>query len=248
MNRTPTALLAAVVLLLPGAGWALSITDQDFDQIAGINALGGSVSQIGGSNDGGTLLSASNFGGPISALTGVDVTLPGYTFVFDADVMDGGSTEPGNFASVLLSAPTDITFTQPGSGGPDGTAGDGSLQLLGGGTALLNLGSSIVAATGEVNDIFFFTDTASGGDLEIELWNGEQFLEETTVSIFSVPAGSGIGGVLLDVTDGLEYTAIRLAAIGAPVEIDAVAVAPEPSAFALLLTGVLALLGVRRLF
>lgn len=229
----------------------MSIIDQGFDQVALINALGGSVKQVGGSNNGGVLLDASDFGGAPSATTGVDVTLPGYQYAFDATVMDGGSSEPGNLSSILLGSPTDLTFTLPGAGGPDGTLGDGSLQLLAGGMLTLSLGASVFAPVGETADIFLFTDTAGGGSIDIELLLGSTVVDSITVNLPGAIAGSGQGGVLLDVLDGLEYEAIRLVAsqTSTSVEIDAVAVAgatvPEPAAFALVALGLLALLALR---
>ena len=229
----------------------MSIIDQGFDQVALINALGGSVKQVGGGNNGGVLLDAGDFVGAPSATTGLDVTLPGYQYAFDATVMDGGSTEPGNLSSILLGPPTDLTFTLPGAGGPDGTLGDGSLQLLGGGMLTLGLGSSVFAPAGQTADIFLFTDTAGGGSIAVELLLGGTVVDSIALDLPGAAAGSGRGGVLLDVLDGLEYEAIRLVAsqTSTSVEIDAVAVAvavvAEPAAFTLVVLGLLALLALR---
>jgi hypothetical protein len=255
MNFTRIASLAAAAALLwtPPA-FALTITDQGFDQIAKINALGGTVTQIGGVNAGGTLLTAADFCGSVAtcgATVNTGLSVSGTSFHFVTQVLnfnDGGSTEPGNLASALAGSATDATFTLPGPGGPDGTNGDGSIQFLQGGSALLEFGQDIFAGFGVTEDLFFFTNTASGGDAFIELLDNSVVVESITATLPDGAEGSGFGGLTLDVTDGLIFDAIQLTASlnGLPVEIDAVAALPEPSLLGLLATGLFGLAALRR--
>lgn len=283
MRRSPSAFLAAVsglrrgalalsvpALLIAGPAAALSITDSDFDQIAKIVSLGGTVTQIGGSNPGKNLqvstpANPDGFEGTPSTQSGVDVSMPNYVFVQSVPVFDdGGSTEPGNTAAMLLDDPTDITFTTPGSGGPDGGPGDGSVQILDGvlgGTVTVSFDQDIVAPIGETEDIFIFTNTAAFnpenmeyGQATIELLDsGLQVITYQTVVqsvVGMVPmgmVGSGMGGMTLDVPDGLTFHALRITPLtDNGVEIDAVAAIPEPSTALLLGSGLVALAFRRR--
>lgn len=258
------AAIAALLLAMPHPASALSVVDADFDQIAKITGtFGGTVTQIGGGAPGQNLLSSGDFVGPADALSGVTVTIPSYIFAtqhfnFDA----GGSSEPGNDPNHLLGAPTDITFTIPGPGGPDALcacgddSGDGSIQFLSGGEAELLFNGLLTAPVGLVNDIFIFTNTAGGGDALIRLL-GPTMQTIQSVVIPGGPAASGMGGLVLDIATptgpvmfgGISWTVLSGGAAGpgsATVEIDAVAVIPEPSTSLLLGLGLGAVLALRR--
>lgn len=253
----------AVAMCFPLApAWALSVTDSNFDQIAKIVSAGGTVTQIGASSPGKNLLNSGDFDGTADTQSGVAVSLPAYTFVQSVpSFSDGGSTEPGNTSNMLLGAPTDITFTTPGSGGPDGGPGDGSVQILGGGGSVtLSFDQDFTAGVGETEDILLFTNTNSFNPMSMDYGEATIELLDNTLSLINymgtdqkldvmVPmgtAGSGMGGVTLDVPDGVTFYAIRITPLsGNAVEIDAVAVIPEP-ATALLLAGGLAALAAWR--
>lgn len=254
MSLTRVALLTvSAALLWTTPAWALSITDQGFDQIAKINSLGGSVTQIGGVNAGNTLLVSGDFcGAPgcgATVDTGINVSFSNYEFVQTVlNFNDGGSTEPGNFDFLLANSPTDSTFTLPGPGGPDGSDGDGSIQFLQGGSALLDFAGQHWAPIGETEDLFFFTNTASGGDALIEVMLNSVVVDSITAALPDGAEGTGFGGLTLDIVDGLIYDQIQLTASlnGLPVEIDAVAALPEPSLFGLLALGLCGLIGIGR--
>jgi hypothetical protein len=254
---------SGLVLCLPlGSAWALSVTDSNFDQIAKIVSAGGTATQIGGASPGKNLTNSGDFDGTAGTQTGVAVSLPDYTFVQSVPALnDGGSTEPGNTASMLLGSPTDMTFTTPGSGGPDGGPGDGSVQIVGGGGSVtLSFDQDFTAGGGETEDILLFTNTNSFNPMSMDYGEATVELLDNTLSLINymgtdqkldvmIPmgvAGSGMGGVTLDVPDGVTFYALRITPLsGNAVEIDGAAVIPEP-ATALLLAGGLAALAAWR--
>ena len=257
-------ILGALLLAMPHPARALSVVDSDFDQIEKITiTFGGTVTQIGGGAPGKNLLSSDpldpdGFVGPADNLSGLNVTLPGYLFAnqhFNFD--DGGSSEPGNVPNHLLGAPTDITFTIPGPGGPDSLcacgddSGDGSLQFLTGGRVELTFNGLLTAPVGLANDIFIFTNTAGGGSARIDVL-GPAMQTLQSIVIPGGAAASGMGGVILDIdtTSGpVQFLGIAwtvLSGSPATIEVDAVAVIPEPSTSLLLGLGVGAVLALRR--
>jgi hypothetical protein len=259
------ALSLGALLLAPTAG-ALTVTDADFDQIAKIVALGGTVTQVGGTSPGKNLLvstppSPNGFEGTPDSQSGVGVSMPDYFFVQSVpNFNDGGSVEPGNTANMLLGGPTDITFTTPGIGGPDGGPGDGSVQILdglAGGTITVSFDRTLEAPVGENEDLFIFTNTAAMnpggmeyGDATVELLDSNLQLIAGQSVLAMIPmgmVGSGMGGVTLDIPDGTTFYAVRISPSTANgVEIDGVAAIPEPSTVLLLAAGLAALAARRR--
>lgn len=213
-----------------------------FDQIANINALGGTVFQIGGGTPGLQLFTSADFNGPaatsISSSTGVSVSLPNYVFA-STSTFNGVGNEPGNVAFALLGTPTDLTFTSPGgtvASGPDFTnGGDGSVQFISGSVGTLFYGLT-TAIAGGVSDVVIFTNTAGGGRADIEfLLNGNVVDSVLNITVPGGGPGSGHGGLVLNLNDGLSFDTIRVRGRSGSVEIDAIGVLiPTPGAAALL--------------
>jgi len=258
-HLAPLAIALALSLgalgFAPSAG-ALTVIDKNFDQVAKIVSLGGTATQIGGTSPGKNLTVAGDFDGTPDSQSGVSVSMPAYTFVQSVDNFnDGGSAEPGNTPAMLLGSPTDITFTTPGSGGPDGGPGDGSVQILdsgAGGTITVSFGANQLAPIGSIADLFIFTNTAAGysgstqhGQATIELLDNSFAViagQSVVDDIWMGMVGSGMGGMILDIPDGTVFYAVRITPSSAMgVEIDAVAVIPEPSTALLFGGGLLAL-------
>ncbi|MFH1687502.1 MAG: T9SS type A sorting domain-containing protein [bacterium] len=203
----------------------------NYDQVDRITALGGTVIQVGGGNPGGVLTSASDFVLPINSQSGVSVTLPNFAFA-DA-VTDYGTfpnvLESGNAADYMLGGPTDLTFTTPGAGGPDGGPGDGSVAFAAGDHCALGFLYEITTCNGANTDLMILTNTNGGGTADLALR-----LDGTDVYSFSrvIPgqsAGSGVGGVTFDLPDGITFDEISISCVSGYLEIDAVAARTAPS-------------------
>ncbi|GIW40454.1 MAG: hypothetical protein KatS3mg076_1031 [Candidatus Binatia bacterium] len=203
----------------------LSLHASTFDQVALVaQTLGGTVTQVGGTGAGNNLTSAADFQGTVSSSTGVSVSLPDYLFASSVLASSVGSSEPGNMPSVVLGAPTDMTFTAPGNGGPDGTAGDGSLVLdAAGNFVTVSFGTTLCTSTCTAYGILLFTDTAGPGTGTIELLLGGTPVASLTTGIPSGATGSGTGGLALTV-DNVTFDAVRVSRSSGSFEIDAVAV------------------------
>jgi len=232
------SIVAAVAACAGSAHAVLSVGSSNFDLIARINTLGGTVNQIGGGNNGGVMLNAGSFVGTPDTASGVLVSLPGWQFGTAAVLTDSGASEPGNIASLLTGVPTDLTYTTPGAGGPDGTIGDGSIHFTPGDTATVTMGS-LLAAAGSSIDLFIFTNTNSGGTIDLVLFSGGIAVPGGSILGLTVPgggAGSGTGGVILNIPDGLVYDTIFWTCQSGEVEIDAIAAPiPAPGAAGLVL-------------
>ena len=197
-----------------------------FDQVARLNGLGGSVTQIGGGAPGKVLYTASDFVPPINSQSGVSVALPNFSFA--GYVVQYGSFPSGltaaNSADHLLGSPTDMTFTAAGIGGPDGGDGDGSVAFAVGNWCSLGFNSAATTCNGSNSDLFLFTNTGSTGTAQLDFTYNGAIVYTMTQSIPGGTAGSGSGGVTVDVPDGITFDALRLQALSGTFEIDAVAV------------------------
>jgi hypothetical protein len=159
------------------------------------------------------------------------VTLPNFMF---ADVLvDAGSfptgAEPGNSATHLLYAPTDLTFTLPGAGGPDGGAGDGSIAFVSGNRCVVGFSQNITTCNGANVDFVVFTNTNGGGSAELRFRKDGATVHTLTRTLPGGVAASGVGGVTFDLPDGLIYNEVRIRCTSGSLEIDAVAARTEPS-------------------
>lgn len=225
--------LAVSGLLAGVPSYGAIVVGSAFDQVATVNSLGGTVFQIGGSGPGTQLFTSGNFVGPISTLTGVRIAIPGWDFADTAGPFtDSGATEPGNIASLLTGVPTDMTFTQPGAAGPDGTIGDGSIHFTQGDFVSLFWSSVQAGTPGAGADLFIATDTNGGGKADLTFLLGgivvDSLLKQT---IPGGNAGSGQGGLLVNVSKPFDEILIR--GVSGNVEIDAIGVLPTPGSLAL---------------
>ncbi len=223
-----------VVSVNTNAG-AYSGTLSDFDQVARINELGGTVTQIGGGAPGNVLSSASDFVPPVNSQSGVNVTLP--NFLFADLVVDYGSFPsgigPSNSADHLLGAPTDMTFTLPGAGGPDGGDGDGSIAIQEGQYCVIGFSQDITTCHGANVDFCVFTNTNGDGAARLEFRYNGTTVHVVTQTLPGGSASSGMGGATLDLPDGLTFNEVRVScqpnAKCVKIEVDAFAARTAPS-------------------
>lgn len=218
-----------IVSVTPSHG-TYTATMTDFDQVERINALGGSVVQIGGGAPGATLFTADDFVPPVNSQSGVQVTMPG--FAYPDHVINYGSfpsgAQPANSPDHLLGPPTDLTFTSPGAGGPDGGSGDGSIYFEQGNRCVLGFASDVVTCHGAGADMIIFTNTGSTGTCRIWFKKNGQTIHIVDVTLPGNSAASGIGGLALDLPDGMVYDRIKVNGTSGNFEIDAFAVRSEP--------------------
>ncbi|MFZ5980901.1 MAG: Ig-like domain-containing protein [Candidatus Zixiibacteriota bacterium] len=207
-------------------------TVSDFDQVNRINQLGGTLTQVGGGYDGKVLLTASDFVPPVNSQSGVSVTLP--NFAFAESVYENGyfptGLLPANSVDHLLSSPTDLTYTIPGTGGPDGGDGDGSVDFSSGDFACLGFSQTVTTCGGSNSDFVIFTNTSTGGtaNFRFKIGNSDVY----TLAGQTIPAagiGTGTGGIVLDLPDGLTFDRIRIEYASGAFAIDAIAARTVPS-------------------
>ncbi|HUV29755.1 MAG TPA: T9SS type A sorting domain-containing protein [Acidobacteriota bacterium] len=203
----------------------------NFDQVARLDHLGGTIIQIGGGAPGKVLYIASDFVPPVNSQSGVDVTLPDFGFV--DFIVDYGSfptgLEPGNSADHLAGPPTDMTFTAPGPGGPDGGDGDGSLAFAAGNFCTVGYSQAVTTCNGANTDFVVFTNTNGGGTAELQFRLNGVTVHTLTRVFPGGSAGSGIGGITFDLPDGLVFNEVKISCLAGPVEIDALAARTAPS-------------------
>jgi len=206
-------------------------TLSDFDQLHRVNQLGGTITQVGGGDPGKVLLTASDFVPPVNSQSGVSVTLP--NFVFADHIVDYGSfpngLEPGNSADFLLGPPTDMTFTTAGPGGPDGGDGDGSIAFGSGYHCIIGFAQYLTTCNGANTDFMIFTNTNGSGTAEIKFKKDGTTQYTLTKQILGGTASSGMGGVTLDLPDGIEFNEVQITNVSGTFEIDAFAARTAPS-------------------
>jgi len=206
-------------------------TMANFDQVMRLNQLGGSVTQIGGGDPGKVLYSADDYVAPVNSQSGVTVTLP--NFVHADHVVHYGSfptgSEPGNSADHMLGAPTDLTFTAPGAGGPDGGDGDGSVLFDAGNRCVLGFPEDITTCHGANADLVVFTNTGGSGNGKLYFRKNGSTVHTMTMTIPNGSSSSGIGGITLDLPDGLTFNQIKIKCLSGAFEIDALACRTAPS-------------------
>ncbi|MDH3891179.1 MAG: T9SS type A sorting domain-containing protein [candidate division Zixibacteria bacterium] len=203
-----------------------------FDQVGRINQLGGSITQIGGGGPGTILYSAADFVPPVNSQSGVAVTLP--NFIFAATVQDYGTfpngIEPGNSADHLLNAPTDLTFTSPGPGGPDGGDGDGSVSFSSGDHCVVEFNEEITTCHGSNTDFVLFTNSNGGGSGTLTFSLDGTVTHTVTRTVPGGSASSGVGGITFDLPDGIVFNELEMECNSGTLEIDAFAARTMPSA------------------
>lgn len=206
-------------------------TVSNFDQVSRINQLGGTVTQVGGGAPGAILYDASDFVSPINTHSGVSVTLP--NFIYATSVIDYGpfptGLEPGNSADHLLYAPTDMTFTTPGIGGPDGGDGDGSVAFSTGNNCVLGFAQMVTTCNGMNVDFMIFSNSNGGGTAKLIFRDNGIPVHVVTQVIPAGTPGAGIGGVTFDLPDGITFNEVKICCLSGTLEIDAVAVRTLPS-------------------
>lgn len=232
--RTPVTIAVAIAALAGVApANAAIVVSSSFDQVARVNTLGGTVFQIGGGAPGNQMFTSANFVGPFGPDTGVLVNLPGWDWVdFTGPMTDVGPTEPANFPFLLTNEPNDMTFTQPGPGGPDGTIGDSSIQFSPGDSVSLFWNVTQVGTAGPGADFFIVTDPNSGGMADFVFRLGGITVDSLLGVV--VPGGgpsSGTGGILVNV--GAAFDEVIITGLSGEVEIDALASVPTPGGLAL---------------
>ncbi len=211
-------------------------TMNNFDQVKRINDLGGAISQIGGGAPGKVLYTASDFIPPVNSQSGVSVALP--NFVFADHVVNYGSFPSGpthaNSADQLLGPPTDLTFTSPGPGGPDGGNGSGSLKFKSNRWCIIGFPQDITTCHGANADISIFTGANCGAMAKLYFNYNGTTVYTTTLALPGGTAGSGDGGATIDLPDGLTFNELKIKNVGdikytEYLQIDAIATRTSPS-------------------
>ncbi len=205
----------------------------NFDQVSKVRQLVGTVTQVGGGSPGLALYDANDFVPPVSATSGVTVTLTHFNFLNTVSSYGTFSSSTSNvqYGGQIRFAPTDMTYTLVGAGGPDGGNGDGSLEFTAGSNITGQFASLLTSCDGQSVDLVIFTDASAGGV-------GEVILKRNGISVYAVnltfPAaasGSGIGGITVDLPDHVVFNQVYIEGISGTFRVDAVGgrFAPSPT-------------------
>ena len=199
-----------------------------YDQVAMVNHLGGTVTQVGGGSPGTMLLTEDDYVPPVNSQSGVAVTLP--DFVFPDQVVAYGtfpnSLGAGNSPDYIIGPPTDVTYTTPGAGGPDGGPGDGSIEFGQGDWCVLGFPETVTTCNGAAVDLIIFTNTAGGGPAVLKFRLDGVEVHSLSTDIAGGSSSSGMGGNTLDLPDGVTFNEVYIQnSYGRPpkFEIDAIA-------------------------
>ena len=202
-----------------------------YDQILRLNQVGGSITQIGGGSPGQVLAQASDFVPPVNSQSGVSVALP--NFAWGGTVIDYGffpsGILPANSADHLTGAPTDLSFTAVGAGGPDGGDGDGSVNFTTGDHCTIGLNQTITTCDGANIDLLLFTGSGGTGSTQIDLYLGGVLAHSTTTTVNGGATASGLGGASLDLPDGLTFDRVAIIWLSGTFRLDALATRTAPS-------------------
>ncbi len=206
----------------------------NFDEVNKVRQLGGTVTQVGGGFPGKPLYVATDFVPPVGVTSGVSVTLPNFYFFNSIASYGTFSNSSGNvqYGGQLLSAPTDMTYTLVGAGGPDGYNGDGSVDFAVGAFITGQFVSNITTCNGQSVDLVLFTDASVGGTAQIILKRSGISVYTTNLTIAASSSGSGTGGITVDLPDHVLFNQVYIKGLTGTFRIDAVAAryAPSPSA------------------
>jgi hypothetical protein len=77
--------------------------------------------------------------------------------------------------------------------------------------------------------MFLFTNTLGGGTAELRFQNGSTVVKTISLPIPSGGSGTGLGGIAIDLPDGVTYNQLRIKATSGTFDVDAVAVRTAPS-------------------
>ncbi len=202
-----------------------------YDQLASIVNLGGTVIQVGGGAPGTILNSSADFVSPLNSLSGVNVVLPDFIFADTISNYGTFSSDPavGNSPFYMLSAPTDLTYTLPGSGGPDGGPGDGSVTFNSGDYCTIGFTQYVISCYNSNSDFIVFTNTDGGGNADFNFLLDDSTVFTVNKNFVNGSAGSGTGGVYIDLPDGIIYNMVTIDCQVSSVEIDAIAARVDQS-------------------
>ncbi len=196
-----------------------------FDQVASINSLGGTVTQVGGGAPGTILTNNSDFVSPLNSLSGVSVVLP--DFIFADSISDYGTLPSdstlANSPFYMLSSPTSLSYTLSGFGGPDGGPGNGAVTFNNGDYCTIGFTEYVASCYGSNSDFVLFTNADNGGNADIIFILNDSTVFTVNKNFSTGAAGSGNGGVYIDLPDGIIFNMVQIVCQTSSFEIDAVA-------------------------
>jgi hypothetical protein len=195
------------------------------DQVDLINRLGGTISQVGGGASGKTLQKATDFVPSINTLSGVKVTLPGYHFA--TGVSRYGSFPSGTLevqsADQLVGAPTKIAYTLVGSGGPDNSAGDGSVTFSQGNHVTMSFSGDEESCDDDNEDAIIFGSSRTGGTAQFTFLRNGLPVFVLTKTVTASSSWNAVGGVLINLPTGVRYNEVDIKCVSGQFEVDAIA-------------------------